>query len=100
MYQNVKKIVPKAFQCQADLMVMARTYAIAAKGYEEGLRRGLLYAENDAELIFIEPLLKNQQLRDAAAAFKDSRVLLVANMIEGSLPSVGRCNQSNKRKSL
>ncbi len=69
---------------QADLMVMARTDAIAADGFSEGLRRGQLYAENGAELIFIEALLDDQQLADAAAEFKNSNALLVANMIEGS----------------
>jgi 2-methylisocitrate lyase-like PEP mutase family enzyme len=69
---------------QADLMVMARTDAVAAEGFEEGLRRGLLYAENGAELIFIEALLNDQQLGDAAAEFGNSQALLVANMIEGS----------------
>lgn len=69
---------------QKDFMVMARTDAIAAHGFEEGLRRGQLYAENGAELIFIEALLSDEQLRDAAQEFKNSESLLVANMIEGS----------------
>lgn len=81
--QDFRKIVQNASQCQADLMVMVRTDAIAAEGYEEGLRRGRLYAENGAELIFIEALLSDQQLHDAAAEFRNSKALLVANMIEG-----------------
>jgi 2-methylisocitrate lyase-like PEP mutase family enzyme len=71
-------------RCQDDLMVMARTDAVAADGFAEGLRRGQLYAEHGAELIFIEALLDDRQLADAAAAFKGSEALLVANMIEGS----------------
>lgn len=69
---------------QDDLMVMARTDAIASDGFKEGIRRGQLYADNGAELIFIEALLSDQQLNDAAAEFKNSKALLVANMIEGS----------------
>lgn len=71
-------------RCQDDLMVMARTDAVAADGFTEGLRRGQLYAKHGAELIFIEALLDDRQLADAAAAFKGSEALLVANMIEGS----------------
>lgn len=69
---------------QEDLMVMARTDAVAADGFAEGVRRGHLYAENGAELIFIEALLSDQQLADAAGEFRNSSALLVANMIEGS----------------
>lgn len=69
---------------QDDLMVMARTDAVASDGFAEGLRRGKLYAEHGAELIFIEALLDDRQLEDAAREFKDSKALLVANMIEGS----------------
>jgi len=71
-------------RCQEDLMVMARTDAIASEGFGEGLRRGQLYAESGAELIFIEALLSDQQLSDAAQEFRNSDALLVANMIEGS----------------
>jgi 2-methylisocitrate lyase-like PEP mutase family enzyme len=69
---------------QDDLMIMARTDAVAGDGFAEGLRRGMLYAENGAELIFIEALLSDTQLTDAAAAFRGASALLVANMIEGS----------------
>ena len=69
---------------QEDLMVMARTDAVAADGFAEGVRRGHLYAENGAELIFIEALLSDRQLVDAAGEFRNSTALLVANMIEGS----------------
>lgn len=69
---------------QKDFMVMARTDSIGPYGFEEGMRRGHLYAEAGAEMIFIEALEGDQQLADAAQEFRNSGVLLVANMIEGS----------------
>jgi 2-methylisocitrate lyase-like PEP mutase family enzyme len=69
---------------QEDLMVMARTDAISSLGIEEAVRRAHLYAEAGAELIFIEAPEDNKQLARSAAEFKDSPVLALANMIEGS----------------
>ena len=69
---------------QSDLLVMARTDAIAPFGFEEGIRRGHLYTEAGAKLLFIEALLDDRQLADAAAEFKSSPALIIANMIEGS----------------
>ena len=69
---------------QEDLLVMARTDAIAPLGYKEGIRRGHMYAEAGAAMLFIEALLSDDQLRDAAQEFRPSPAYLVANMIEGS----------------
>ena len=69
---------------QEDLMVMARTDAISPYGFEEGIRRGHLYVEAGAEMLFLEALLNDDQLKDAANEIKNSTVILLANMIEGS----------------
>ncbi len=69
---------------QDDLMVMARTDAIAVLGLDEAIRRARLYAEAGAELIFIEAPEDDKQLARTAAEFHDSKVLSLANMIEGS----------------
>jgi 2-methylisocitrate lyase-like PEP mutase family enzyme len=69
---------------QEDLMVMARTDAISPYGFEEGIRRGHLYVEAGAEMLFLEALLNDDQLKDTANEFKNSNVILLANMIEGS----------------
>ncbi len=71
-------------QSQKDFLVMARTDAISPLGFEEGLKRGQLYADAGAELIFIEALEGEEQLLRATEAFKGLKVVLVANMIEGS----------------
>jgi methylisocitrate lyase len=69
---------------QDDLLVMARTDAISPFGFEEGIRRGHLYVEAGARMLFIEALMNDQQLADTAKEFKNSNVSIVANMIEGS----------------
>ena len=69
---------------QEDLIVMARTDAISPYGFEEGIRRGHLYAEAGAEMLFIEALLDDAQLKDTANEFGKSDAVIVANMIEGS----------------
>jgi len=71
-------------RAQDDLMVMARTDAIAAAGVKEALLRARLYAEAGAELIFIEAPEDEKQLAMAADEFKGTAVLSLANMIEGS----------------
>ena len=71
-------------ESQQDLMVMARTDAIATSGIDEALNRARLYAEVGAHIIFIEAPENEEQLALAANEFKDSSILSIANMIEGS----------------
>lgn len=69
---------------QEDLLVMARTDAIAPFGFDEAVKRGQLYAEAGARMIFIEALENEQQMADASNEFKGSSSMIIANMIEGS----------------
>ncbi len=71
-------------ESQRDMMIMARTDAVAPLGIDEAVRRAHLYAEAGAKLIFIEAPETEEQLARAAAEFKGSPVLSLANMIEGS----------------
>ena len=71
-------------ESQEDLIVMARTDAISPFGFQEGIRRGHLYAEAGAAMLFIEALLNDNQLVDTANEFKNSTAYIIANMIEGS----------------
>ena len=71
-------------RAQEDMMVMARTDAVATVGIEEAVRRAQLYAETGAEMIFIEAPEDERQLTRSADAFKNMAVLSVANMIEAS----------------
>jgi methylisocitrate lyase len=69
---------------QEDFMVMARTDAIAVDGFKEAVRRGHQYAENGADMIFIEALESEEQLRQIPKIFKGSGIFTVANIIESS----------------
>ena len=69
---------------QEDLMVMARTDALAVNGFDEAIRRGHLYAQAGAGLVFIEAPEDEKQLRQIPKEFAKDEVLTVANMIEGS----------------
>lgn len=69
---------------QDDFMIMARTDALATSGFEEAIRRGHLYAEAGAELLFIEAPVSEAQLRQIPQEFKGTGALTVANMLEGS----------------
>lgn len=71
-------------ESQEDMMVMARTDALAVHGIDEAVRRAHLYADAGARIIFIEAPEDEKQLNRAADEFKDSPVLSIANMIEGS----------------
>jgi 2-methylisocitrate lyase-like PEP mutase family enzyme len=81
--QRIKPAVAYA-RSQDDFIVMARTDAISPYGFEEGIRRAHQYAEAGAEMLFIEALLDDDQLKTAAREFSSSDAVIVANMIEGS----------------
>ena len=69
---------------QNDLIVMARTDAIATSGLKEAIRRAHMYADAGAPMVFIEAPENDDQLARAAEEFKDTPVISIANMIEGS----------------
>jgi 2-methylisocitrate lyase-like PEP mutase family enzyme len=64
----------------ADLVVIARTDAIAVEGLEAGVARARAYAEAGADLIFVEAATSDEQL---AALPRLIPAPLVANMVEG-----------------
>jgi 2-methylisocitrate lyase-like PEP mutase family enzyme len=69
---------------QDDFAVMARTDALAVEGFGEALRRGRLYAETGARLVFVEAPEDDAQLEQIPKELAGSGALAVANMIEGS----------------
>ena len=64
-----------------DLVIIGRTDARQPLGLEEAIRRGKLYREAGADVVFIEAPRSVDELREVAAAIPD--VPLFANMIEG-----------------
>ena len=63
-----------------DLVIIARTDAVAVEGFEAGVARARAYAHAGADLIFVEAATTDEQL---AALPKLVPAPLVANMVEG-----------------
>ena len=66
-----------------DMIIMARTDAVAVHGIEEGIRRAKLYAENGADMIFVEAVHTKEDMVLVNKAMKELGVPSMANMIEG-----------------
>ena len=64
-----------------DLVIIGRTDARQPLGLEEAIRRGRLYREAGADIVFIEAPRSVEELRSVAEAIPDAP--LFANMIEG-----------------
>ena len=64
-------------------LIMARTDTRAINGIEDAIRRGHLYAEAGAELLFIEALRDRDEVERLAKEFEGTGIYLFANMIEG-----------------
>lgn len=70
----------KAARRDPDLMLVARTDAVAIHGVEEGIRRGKAYADAGADVVFVEAPTTDAELRAVADAIDAP---LLANMVEG-----------------
>jgi len=64
-----------------DLVIIGRTDARQPLGLEEAIRRGRLYRDAGADVVFVEAPRSVDELRDVARAVPDAP--LFANMIEG-----------------
>ena len=64
-----------------DLVIIGRTDARAPLGLEEAIRRGRLYRDAGADVVFVEAPRSLDELREVARAIPDAP--LFANMIEG-----------------
>ena len=64
-----------------DLVIIGRTDARAPLGLEEAIRRGRLYFESGADVVFVEAPQSLDELRAVREAIPDAP--LFANMIEG-----------------
>ena len=65
-----------------NTLVIARTDAIAVEGFEAALDRAARYADAGADILFIEALRSEAEMRQAARRFRDGPPLM-ANMVEG-----------------
>lgn len=65
-----------------EMMIIARTDAIAVDGFEPALDRAERYVEAGCDMLFVEAPQSSDQLRTLAERFA-GRVPLMANMVEG-----------------
>jgi 2-methylisocitrate lyase-like PEP mutase family enzyme len=65
-----------------DTLIMARTDAVAVEGFEAALERAESYLAAGADVLFVEAVRSDEQMRIVNAQFK-GRVPLLANMVEG-----------------
>jgi 2-methylisocitrate lyase-like PEP mutase family enzyme len=63
-----------------DFLVIARTDARGGLGFDEAVRRGVAYAEAGADIVFVEALHSEDEMRKACAAVKAPTM---ANMSDG-----------------
>ena len=66
----------------ADTLIMARTDAVAVEGFEQALERAEQYLLAGADILFIEAVRSDEQMRIVNERFK-GRAPLLANMVEG-----------------
>ncbi len=65
-----------------EMMLIARTDAVAVEGFDKALERAEAYVEAGADLLFVEAPGSREQLGEIARRF-GSRVPVMANMVEG-----------------
>ena len=64
-----------------DTLIVARTDAVAVEGFEPALERAAQYREAGADVLFIEAVTSEAQMREVNARFAGTPLL--ANMVEG-----------------
>ena len=72
--------VAVAARSSPDFLVIARTDARGGLGFDAALRRGQAYAEAGADVVFVESLHSEDEMRRACAAI---RAPMIANMSDG-----------------
>jgi 2-methylisocitrate lyase-like PEP mutase family enzyme len=65
-----------------ELLIIARTDAVAVEGFEAALARAKAYADAGADMVFMDALQSEDEMRAAVEAL-GGRVPLMANMVEG-----------------
>jgi 2-methylisocitrate lyase-like PEP mutase family enzyme len=66
----------------ADTLIIARTDAVAVEGFDAAVERAEAYLEAGADVLFIEAVRSEEQMRLVNARFA-GRAPLLANMVEG-----------------
>ena len=74
------KIVAATESRRQDLVIIGRTDALAAEGYDAAVRRAEIYLEAGADVAFVEALETEEQIRDLASRIDAPKLI---NMVEG-----------------
>ncbi|WP_282604399.1 oxaloacetate decarboxylase [Pelagibius sp. Alg239-R121] len=69
-------------RADADTIIIARTDAVAVEGFEAALERSEAYLEAGADMLFVEAVKTEQEMRRVVAQFA-GRLPLMVNMVEG-----------------
>lgn len=69
MVANIKSAVEA--RKSDDFLIIARTDAVAVEGFEAAIERGMLYAENGADIIFVEAPTDLKQVEEIPKRFGD-----------------------------
>ena len=70
-----------------DLLIVARTDAVAVEGFEAALERARRYAEAGADVLFVEAPKTREELGRVATAL-GGELPLMANMVEGGMTPI------------
>jgi 2-methylisocitrate lyase-like PEP mutase family enzyme len=65
-----------------ETLIIARTDAVAVEGFDAALDRAEAYVEAGADVLFIEALRSEEEMRAVPSSFA-GRIPLLANMVEG-----------------
>ena len=66
----------------AEMLIVARTDAIAVEGFDKALDRAEAYVAAGADMLFVEAPVNREQMAEITSRFA-ARVPLLANMVEG-----------------
>ena len=72
--------VKAALRARREMLIIARTDCLATHGFDEAVRRGNLFAEAGADLVFVEALTTRDEIEELP---KKIHAPLVFNMTEG-----------------
>jgi 2-methylisocitrate lyase-like PEP mutase family enzyme len=94
MVQKIRAAVDA--RTDAELVLIARTDARATDGIEEAVRRGRLYAEAGADMIFVEAPHSERELEFVGAELGPLGVPLMVNLVEGGKTPLVSVNDLGK----
>ena len=66
-----------------DFVIMARTDSVAVYGFDEGLRRACLYADEGADMVFVEAIENAAEMKSLTKVLNARDIPSLANMVEG-----------------